>query len=89
MLVYQHLGSLELICYSYVELGGYRTSHKWICYYTCWWFSSMEKQKAKHNGCSTMESKDIGCFETMRQGVWMKNLIMHIKVVGSVERKGN
>lgn len=49
----------------------------------------MEKHKAKHNGRSTMESKYIGCFETMRQGVWMKNLIMHIKVAGGVERKGN
>lgn len=33
-----------------------------------------------------MESESIGCFEAMRQGNWMKNLIYHMKIVISIER---
>lgn len=33
-----------------------------------------------------MESESIGCFEAMKQGNWMRNLIYHMKIVRSIER---
>ena len=89
VLCYSHVDNLKLICYADSDLGGCvddRMSTSGYIFMFVGGDNILEKKKS-NRAVLTMEYESIGCFEAMRQGSWMKNLIYHMKIVRSIERR--
>ena len=89
-LVYQEVEKLEMVAYSDLDLAGCiddRKSTSGYVFLLADGAISWKSSKQKVIASSTMEAEFIGCYTATKQAIWLKNLIMGLKVVASVENQ--
>ncbi|CAL2265536.1 unnamed protein product [Prunus armeniaca] len=86
MLMYGHVDSLELTCYSYSDLAGCVDDRKSTSGYSVLLTEGAVSKKHNSIFTSTMEAEFIGCFEATRQGLWIKNFVTFMKLVANIDK---
>ncbi|XP_050121377.1 secreted RxLR effector protein 161-like [Malus sylvestris] len=88
VLSYHRVQNLNVVCYSDADLGGCiddRMSTSGYIFIMVGGAVSWRSRKQTTRVVFTMESEYIGCFEAMRHGIWLRNLICDMKIVKSIE----
>lgn len=89
VLSFHRIGNLEAICYSDADLGGCiddRMSTSGYIFILAGGAVSWRSGKQTTKAVSTIKSEYVGCYEAVRQGVWLRNLISDMKIVNDIER---
>ncbi|KAM2043175.1 hypothetical protein ACFXTI_036479 [Malus domestica] len=88
-LVYRQVEQLEMVAYSDSDLAGCvdeRKSTSGYVFLLADGAISWKSSKQKVIASSTMEAEFIGCYTATKQAIWLRNFIMGLKVVDSIER---
>ena len=89
MLTYRRLDQLEIIGYSDSDYAGCQDSRRSTsCYIYMLSRGAISWRSTKQTlvASSTMEAKFIAYFETSNHGIWLRNFVTRLRILGGIER---